>query len=121
MSIKNTAKKANPEWLLGSNPGAIENQEKEGQEELSNSSQLPRTDGFKDVKSQYEKMGIKIVGESKEDELFYDVILPVGWNIVSTEHSMWSNLVNEKGSIVAKIFYKAAFYDRRADIEFINK
>ena len=39
--ITNTSKNHNPEWLLGGNPGAIENQEAKGQEELVNADVLP--------------------------------------------------------------------------------
>ena len=51
------------------------------------------------------------------DDLFVSVTLPNGWTIRPTEHAMWSDLVNDKGMTVATIFYKAAFYDRRARIE----
>ena len=120
--ILNTNKKErHPEWTLGGNPSAIENQEAQGQKMLCESSQLPRTDGFKDIKEEYERIGIKVIGPSKDDDLFYDVILPKGWKIEPAEHSMWSKLSNEKGEEVASIFYKAAFYDRSAHICFRKK
>ena len=116
--IKNTSKTPNPEWLMGGNPSAIENQEAEGQKEFCNSSQLPRTDGYNDVKAQYEMMGIRVLRKTEGDDLFYDVELPSNWKIKATDHSMWSNLKNEKGKIIASMFYKAAFYDRGAHIHF---
>lgn len=116
--ITNTSKQPKPEWLLGGNPKAIENQETRGQKELCNSSQLPKTDGFKDVKEICKKLGINVIGESKNDNLFYDVELPKGWKIIPTDHSMWSKLLDDKNKEIASIFYKAAFYDRRADIGF---
>lgn len=117
--ILNTSKdEKRPEWTLGGNPSAIENQEAQGQKMLCESNQLPRTDGYKDIKEEYIKRGIKVIGPSKDDDLFYDVILPEGWKIEPTEHSMWSKLSNEKGEKVASIFYKASFYDRSAHIGF---
>ena len=122
MKIKNTSKKdIHNEWLGGSNPSAIEAQELKGQKELCDSKQLPCMDGYKDLKQEYEKIGIKVLGKSKDDNLFYDVILPKGWKIVSTEHSMWSDLIDEKGKKIGNIFYKAAFYDRSADFGFIKE
>lgn len=101
----------------------IENQEARGQQELVNSSQLPikwnshsRDSSLED---QYKKMGIEITGSS--DELFFDVILPEGWKLESTSHSMWNELKDSNGRTRAMIFYKAAFYDRDAFINFSTR
>ena len=105
--------------MFGGNPGAIEAQEANGQRELVNSSQLPaKGDRNVDVKAQYEKMGIKVIGETKGDDLFLDVELPSGWKLQPTEHSMHSHLIDDLGRKRAGIFYKAAFYDRKADVNF---
>jgi hypothetical protein len=40
--------------------------------------------------------------------------LPDGWQKRATDHDMWSELVDADGVVVASMFYKAAFYDRRA-------
>lgn len=122
MSIKNTTNTPHRDWLLGGNPEAIENQEKEGQNELVESAQLPRKINNNSIKyfsakEFYEAIGIKVLGESKGDELFYDVELPKYLRIESTDHSMWNNLVDVDDQVRAQIFYKAAFYDRDA---FIN-
>lgn len=68
------------------------------------------------VKQQYERMGIKII--KQDDNLFYSVELPEGWNTKSTDHHMWNNLFDNKGRRRADFFYKAAFYDRDAFINF---
>jgi len=119
--IVNTAKKeVRPDWLMGGNPNAILDQEERGQEQLCASSQLPRKDHFgKDARHIYIKLGIKIeygVFDRSDDDLFYTVKLPTGWKITPTDHSMWSELKDDKGEVVANIFYKAAFYDRSAFI-----
>lgn len=118
--VTNTEKNPRHEWLLGGNPSAIERQEAQGQSELVNSSQLPvssNTMGV-DAKEQYEKMGIKVKGVSKGDEIFFDVEMPNGWKKEATDHSMWNKLLDDKGRERAMFFYKAAFYDRSSHIDF---
>lgn len=91
--------------------GGIERQEAQGQRQLAASSQLP-TDGL--TPEWAAECGITIAQPSDGDPLFTDVQLPEGWAIKPTEHSMWSDLVDADGEKRAAIFYKAAFYDRRA-------
>lgn len=117
----NTTNAPKPEWLLGGNPDAIEAQEAIGQLEFVESSQLPRKSNTREAPNaaeQYSKMGIKVLTSSKGDDLFLGVMLPKGWKKEFTTHSMWNNLVDDKGSIRAMIFYKAAFYDRDAFVDF---
>ena len=42
------------------------------------------------------------------------VVLPDGWEIKATEHTMWNEVLDDKGRKRMTIFYKAAFYDRDA-------
>lgn len=88
--------------------GDIEGQEKEGQALMAASSKLPK----ECPKEELEKLGFLFEGEA--DNLFYHVQMPNGWSVVQTEHSMWSDLVDGKGQKRGGIFYKAAFYDRKA-------
>lgn len=68
------------------------------------------------TKSQYEKMGIKVLGEY--NPLFYSVELPEGWEIRETESSMWSSLLDRKGRKRLSFFYKSAPWDRDAFSKF---
>ena len=108
--------------LTGDVSKAIENQEKRGQSALVNSSKLPIKYGRGDVKDTVEYLnklkaiGIKVIED--KDDLFMEVELPTGWSLKRTDHSMWSNLVDNKGRERASIFYKSAFYDRDAFINF---
>lgn len=133
--------------MKGESPSkAIENQEKRGQQSVVRNQRLPKKlndisvpqeikwNGVEDsmkwedkykiinqnnieyTKQQYGKMGIVIVNEY--DDLFWDVELPNGWEIKATDHSMWNNLFDNKGRNRANFFYKAAFYDRLAFINF---
>lgn len=93
----------------------IRDQEKRGQMDLVNSETLPRFLSYKKESApMLQKMGIVVL--EPIDDLFYAVQLPSGWKKVPTNHSMWSDLIDEKGRKRAAIFYKAAFYDRRAEI-----
>lgn len=114
--VSNTsAREVRPEWLMGGNPSAIEQQESEGQRQLVASAQLPAAGLTPELAAQH---NIEIVGPSGGDQLFVDVRLPAGMVKRATEHPMWSELVNENGVKVASIFYKAAFYDRKAFVRF---
>jgi hypothetical protein len=114
--VTNTANQDSSVILLEAmlNPsGHIEAQEARGQQELVDSDVLP-VNRDKQTQEGLEKMGVIFQELIDEDPLFQIVTLPNGWKKVTTEHSMWSNLVDDKGTVVAKIFYKAAFYDRKA-------
>lgn len=131
--------------MEGENPSkAIENQEKRGRDSVIRNHRLPKMVnyiphdiGFKGItdsmeyeerqkiitqnkieftKQQYEKMGIII--DAEHDDLFWNVKLPEGWMIKATDHTMWNNLFDDKGRQRAHFFYKAAFYDRDAFINF---
>lgn len=112
MGITNTEKnESHPEWLFGQNPDAIEDQEKRGQQELVNSTLVPS-----EIHGQekLEALGFTFGGPLKDDPIFCTVEMPKGYKKVATDHDMWSEIQNGDGKKVALIFYKAAFYDRKA-------
>lgn len=96
--------------IVAATPGGIEAQEKAGQALLVASSDMPKE--LRPSREAYEKVGF-IFG-TDIDEIFIHATLPLGWKRQATEHSMWSHIVDEKGRQRVAIFYKAAFYDRRA-------
>lgn len=71
------------------------------------------------TKQQYDKMEINILGEA--DDLFYSVELPEGWEIKATGHSMWNDVIDDKGRERISFFYKGAFYDRDAFSNFEHR
>lgn len=95
--------------VIAATPGGIERQEAEGQRQMASSFRtLP-----KDMdRAPAETFGFKF-GEDADD-IFVNVIAPEGWSIRPTEHSMWSDIIDDKGRKRGSIFYKAAFYDRNA-------
>lgn len=97
--------------IIASTPGGIEAQEAAGQRSFVNSETLPK-DMRPEDRAALEAVGA-VFGNDKDD-LFVNVTLPVGWSKRATDHSMWSELVDDKDRKRANIFYKAAFYDRSA-------
>lgn len=97
--------------MVASVPGGIEAQEAAGQAMLVASQQLPR-DVSNATREQLEAIGFKFGADV--DELFVAATLPTGWKKVAGDHPMHSTIVDDKGRERASIFYKAAFYDRRA-------
>lgn len=106
----------------------IELEEKIGQIQVCERQLLPKVtnDHFKSndeiidwVKQQYEKIGITIISE--HDNLFWNVELPDGWKIKATDHTMWNELLDDKGRKRARFFYKASPYDRYAWIGFLTR
>jgi len=98
-------------------PGGIEKQEAQGQKDFVASESLPR----KCPKQELEKLGF-VFGETIDgvSGLFVQVKMPKGWKKQATDHSMWSELVDETGKVRASIFYKAAFYDRDAFLRLVD-
>lgn len=91
--------------------GYIEHQEKQGQRQVSGGTRFPlKISGMS--KAELESIGF--VFGNQIDELFQEVTLPQGWKIQPTDHSMWSNILDENGNERGSMFYKAAFYDRDA-------
>jgi hypothetical protein len=97
-------------FTVAATPGGIEAQERAGQGRLVASEALPK----ECPRAELEAMGV-VFGEDVDD-LFINATLPPGWKKERTDHAMWSNLLDEQGRKRGAIFYKAAFYDRRADM-----
>ncbi len=97
--------------MAAATPGGIEKQEAQGQKHFVASESLPR----KCPKHELEKLGF-VFGENIDGDsgLFVQVKMPKGWKKRATNHSMWSELLDDTGKVRASIFYKAAFYDKDA-------
>lgn len=102
--------------LVASTPGGIERQEAQGQRDLVASSRLPKE--IRGATREEITAATGIVFGADADDLFVNVTLPPGWKLQATEHNMHSDLLDDQGRKRAGVFYKAAFYDRRADIHF---
>jgi hypothetical protein len=114
--IEDTSRRDPKEHVMGSlvegRDGYITGMESAGQSQLVQSEQLP-VDGFDD-----DILALGIVRGDNHlcDDLFVNATLPEGWSRRRSDHAMWSYLVDERGVRRVAIFYKAAFYDRRASM-----
>lgn len=99
--------------LVAATPGGIERQEAEGQRALVASQRLP-LDMRDNTREQFEALGIRF--GQQVDDIFIKAELPAGWRKVTHEHAMHSDVVDGQGRLRIHMFYKAAFYDRRADM-----
>lgn len=125
-TVGNTAKQAqeNPalvilDALVRGGGESMLHQEAQGQRSFVGSDTLPtdiRRHGDYEAQAILEAAGVKFLGVVEGDDMFQFVEFPQGWKKVATDHSMWSDLVDDKGRKRASIFYKAAFYDRSAFI-----
>lgn len=88
----------------------ITDMEAAGQRQLVNGSELP----YEGPWNELEALGFTRGEPVEGDGLFIHATLPEGWRKEPTDHSMWSKVVDERGIERVSIFYKAAFYDRRA-------
>ena len=89
--------------------------ESAGQQQLVTSDVLPR-----DCRGEYADVGIAVVGPVATDDLFVEVRLPDGWSKQASDHSMWSYVIDQHGRKRVQVFYKAAFYDRKAHASILS-
>lgn len=121
--IENTSRRDSSSHLAGSfvegPAGYITNMEADGQRQLGESDLLPVSMTPSDV-SAWTALGFAFGAVVDNDPLFRNATLPAGWRRRSADDSRGSYLVDERGIDRVGIFYKAAFYDRRADMHIIN-
>lgn len=108
-------------FIAASTPGGVEAQEARGQKTFVNSSTLPKEGSWWEPKTREILESFGIVFGEEVDDLFINVTLPEGWRKEATDHSMWSKLLDDKGRERASIFYKAAFYDRKAHVSLARR
>lgn len=101
------------EMLGRGSSAAIEGQEAAGQREMLFSDVIP-TKGSEEEQVLI-GLGFKLGAIDEADPLFRACELPPGWEREGSGHSMWSYIVDERGMRRIAVFYKAAFYDRRAE------
>lgn len=96
--------------LLGGSDAYITGMEAAGQRQVVASSKRP-TEGSDALAD----LGFTLGEIDPADPLFRDVTLPEGWSKQGSDHDMWSYVVDQHGRRRVGVFYKAAYYDRRAD------
>ena len=91
--------------------------EREGQAQLVTSDRLPTKCGDH---APWLALGFTFGDPDSSDPLFMPATLPPGWERKATDHSMGSVIVDTLGRERVSIFYKAAFYDRTANMHLIS-
>jgi hypothetical protein len=115
MSIEDTSRRDPLLHLIGMGaPGYIEGMEAQGQRELVASARMPISAPWEDL------IALGFVPGDNADDLFRDCSLPPGWSRQPTDHSMWSKIVDSEGTDRVMVFYKAAFYDRKAHAHIVR-
>jgi hypothetical protein len=99
--------------VTGSASSFIERQEAAGQRQLVSSELLPADHGDD---APWLALGFTFGEPVPGDPLFVKATLPSGWEKRATDHSMGSVVVDTLGRERVSIFYKAAYYDRRASM-----
>lgn len=94
-------------------PGGIERQEKASQIEQSFLETLP-VEMLGCTNRDFEVLGFKFI--KRTDKIFWKCEFPKGWRKRAGAHSMWSDLLDDKGRVRGNIFFKAAFYDYKAHV-----
>ena len=105
--------------LTGDPTRVIHDMEAAGQRELVQSSVLP-SEILHSTQEEFEALGFVFGDVVDGDPLFREVALPEGWKRQGSEHAMWSHIVDERGVERVAIFYKAAYYDRKAHMSIDN-
>lgn len=110
--------------LTGSRGNAIMNQERRGQQNFASSDTLPLDGLTAALCKQLAAGGFEIETDEKgapqpspDDDLFVRAKLPNGWKKQPTDHSMYTDLLDTQGRKRGIIFYKAAYYDRKASLD----
>lgn len=112
--------------VLGGTDDYILGMEAAGQRQLVNSDVLPAVAAGREYGSDGwpELIELRFVkgDPAPGDDLFVNATLPAGWTrqAASGGGAYWSYLVDERGVKRVAVFYKAAFYDRRASMRVID-
>jgi hypothetical protein len=100
--------------MLGGASQYIEEMERAGQAQVVASAVLPIEGPWTDLES------LGFVPGTQVDDLFRQVDLPAGWTKQGSNHAMWSYVVDERGIRRVGVFYKAAYYDRKAHLNLLS-
>lgn len=128
MKIRNTATDPTSSMLVlleamgnrtGDGSAAIEGMERAGQTQLVNSDRLPTACHSSD--EELTALGFTFGQPDPNDPLFRSATLPAGWKREGSDHAMQSYIVDQHGRRRVGVFYKAAYYDRKADMNLIGR
>ncbi|RCG27229.1 hypothetical protein DQ384_26280 [Sphaerisporangium album] len=98
-------------------PGAIEKQEAEGAAAMQRGDcEIIPVEINGGTEADLIALGFVLGPVDPADRLMREATLPAGWKRTGTGHSMHTDIVDELGRKRIGIFFKNAWYDRRADL-----
>lgn len=116
--MKNRITNLSNEQLLSRTFNTRMKQDRQGQQELMQSFQLPAFDAKgESVEHLYIGLGILVIAPSSNDPLFFDVVLPERWKFGYTKECYYTQLLNEHEKGVGQICYMANPANRTAYFE----
>jgi hypothetical protein len=98
--------------------GYIEDMEAAGTRQLERTELLPAAMSPEDPAA-WTALGFTL-GDVADDPLFRHAAIPSGWHRQEADDPRGGYLLDERGIRRVEIFYKAALYDRRADMTLVN-
>ena len=96
----------------------IENMEKEGQERAVANCMMAKE--MEPSKKEWEQLGFRFI-DIPDDDVLCKAVLPEGWSIRPTDHSMWSDIYDNNNLKRGSMFYKSSFYDRKAHMSLMTR
>ena len=97
----------------------VEHMEEEGQKDVFERIMLAKV--MEPPREEWEKLGF-IFNEIAGEEVLLQAVLPKGWKLKQNENNaMWTDILDEKGTLRGQMFYKAAFYQQMAHMELFKK
>lgn len=101
---------------IGSAEAALRQEAEQGQQQVMTSDILPVEMSVEGAKEFLERRGVRFLGAVENDPLFQRAELPTGWKKIPAHHPWLSVLKDDRGRELARIFYKAEHYDRKAEL-----
>ena len=96
----------------------LEHMEAEGQQKAVKYTMVAKR--MRPNREVWEKLGFTF-SDIPGDDVLCKAELPEGWYLEATSHSMWSNIIDEQERTRGSMFYKAAFYDRDANMSLSSR
>lgn len=73
---------------------------------------------MKPSKEEWEKLGFSFI-DVPGDKILCNAMLPEGWSMKATSHSMSIDIIDENGMRRGSMFYKGTLYDRNANMSLL--
>lgn len=104
--------------LMAGESNVLEHIEAEGQVEAVRCIKMAKK--MRPSREVWERLGF-LFTDIPGDNVLCSAILPEGWSLKATSHSMWNDIFDENGMKRGSMFYKASFYNRSAHMDLYQR